>query len=50
MQGLEARDAQQEKQIEAPTRQLREQATQIQKVSEQHELGEPALELASSNQ
>jgi Chaperone of endosialidase len=38
MQDLEARDAQQQKQIEALMKQLREQAAQIQKVSVQHEL------------
>jgi Chaperone of endosialidase len=49
MQDLEARDAQQQKQIEALMKQLREQAAQIQKVSPQHELGESAPEVASNN-
>jgi len=49
MQDLEARDAQQQKQIEALTQQLTEQAAQIQKVSAQHELGEPAPKVATNN-
>jgi Chaperone of endosialidase len=49
MQDLEARDAQQQEQIEALTKQLREQAAQIQKVSAQHELGEPAPKVASND-
>jgi uncharacterized coiled-coil protein SlyX len=49
MQDLEARDAQQQKQIEALTKQLREQAAQIQKVSAQHELSELAPQVASND-
>jgi len=49
MQDLEARDAQQQKQIEALTQQLTEQAAQIQKVNAQHELGEPAPKVATNN-
>ena len=50
MQDLEARDAQQEKQIEALTRQLREQAAQIQKGNAQRELRESGPEVATNNQ
>ena len=39
---LQARVAQQDKQIEALTAQLKEQAAQIQKVSAQLEVGKPA--------
>jgi uncharacterized coiled-coil protein SlyX len=49
MQDLEARDAQQQKQIEALTKQLREQAGQIQKVSAQHELSELAPQVPSND-
>jgi uncharacterized coiled-coil protein SlyX len=49
MQDLEARDAQQQKQIEALTKQLREQAAQIQKVSAQHELSELAPQVPSND-
>jgi hypothetical protein len=42
MEDLEARDAQQQKQIEAVTKQLRKQAAQIQKVSAQLELSKAA--------
>ena len=49
MQDLEARDAQQEKQIEVLTRQLREQAAQIQKVNAQRELRESGPEVATNN-
>jgi hypothetical protein len=49
IQDLEARDAQQQKQIEALTKQLREQAAVIQKMSAQHEFGEPAPQVATNN-
>jgi hypothetical protein len=49
MQDLEARDAQQQKQIEALTKQLREQAAHIEKVNAQHELGESARQVATNN-
>jgi hypothetical protein len=49
MQKVEARDAKQQKQIETLTKQLNEQAAQIQKMSAQHELAEPAPQVATNN-
>ncbi|HEY6152573.1 MAG TPA: hypothetical protein VIW07_02425 [Candidatus Udaeobacter sp.] len=49
MQDLEARDAQQQKQIEMLTEQLKEQAAQMQKVSAQHEPGERTPQAAANN-
>jgi hypothetical protein len=49
IQDLEERDAQQQKQIEALTKQLREQAAVTQKMSAQHEFGEPAPQVATNN-
>ena len=49
MQDLEARDAQQQKQIEMLTEQLKEQAAQIQKVSAQRELGERTPQVAANS-
>jgi trimeric autotransporter adhesin len=48
MEDLEARDAQQQKQIEALTKQLREQAAQIQKVSAQLEASKPAPQVVNN--
>jgi uncharacterized coiled-coil protein SlyX len=47
---LEARVAQQRKQIEVLTTQLKEQAVQIQKVSAQLELNKPTPQTALNNQ
>ena len=49
MQDLAVRDAQQQKQIEGLTKQLQEQAAQIQRMNAQHELAEPGPEVATNN-